>query len=465
MVKHYCTCGGKKMVTLRGQRRPVPCFWRGKHDGSTCPVGTGLLGSLHPQCFLAIGLFGLFDHKTQIKFEKGFRGFIEKQAQNYPLVERVYSVIPSPAKTRPNKEVDFNPTRYAPNGVPQSFSNNILQIILTACQRINSKTSLADLRGGGTFTGTLRGLWNTLYVRERRPFIEEMRGVPLKVRESVLAERTVNDAGQKRNGAYSLGNKRVQKNARHPKVQQELAQVSVLASFQTSKQVFDQDRIIMDDPNDRDDDAKDDFQKELRIDENWSPRYDAGYDAGIIARLTEQVLKDGLIPSEAVLQQGQHYALHATLTNPLGPEWKKVNGKVGILVATKTLQERAGMFPGEKLKTHDTCLWFTLCIKGVINRIRVKHWGRASRIPEGMVIYMAVIDTESVYYQKLRTFAISNIGCPTFHAMSAIHTGGPYVIPSHWVKIKYHPTEQLTLERLEYQPNVNGNFFDEVQIS
>jgi hypothetical protein len=178
------------------------------------------------------------------------------------------------------------------------------------------------------------------------------------------------------------------------------------------------------------------------------------------AGFTQQVLRDGLILSEAILQFGQHCALSGTLTHPLGPEWKKINGHQGIVVAAKTLQERAGVFPGVKLKKHDTANWFALCLEGVINRVRIKHWGHDTPIPDGAIIFMAIVHTESVCCQNLETFGEHAFGCRPNHAMCAIHNGGPFVIPSQWVKFEHCRGIAPTLEMLPYtQPNVTGEDF------
>jgi hypothetical protein len=90
------------------------------------------------------------------------------------------------------------------------------------------------------------------------------------------------------------------------------------------------------------------------------------------------------------------------------------------MVAAKTLQERAGVFPDVKLKTHDTANWFACCYEGVINRIRVKHWGYHTPIPDGTIIFMAIIETESVCYQNLETFGDGCFGCAPNHANPSI---------------------------------------------
>jgi hypothetical protein len=465
--KFYCICGGQKWDTIRGKRRLMPCYWRYQQCGSNAPVGTGQLGYLHPQCLIASGLFGLFDTATQTRFENGFREFLEKRARKYILLKALYNTIPSPVATRPNKDADFNPTRYTPNGVPQSFSEGIMQIILTACQLISSSTTLDDLDSGRTFNGTLRGLWNTMYMEDKYPFIDEMRGITQAKRtETKEVHAAFNETQPEYKGAHDKERINSREIAKRRRIKHEIANL-VAGTFQVSDQEFDSDRLLMADPNfDHTDQAKALFRIELGIDENWTPREEANYNAAMRASLTHQVVHKGLILSEAILQFGQHYALHGTLTHPLGPMWKKINGHQGILVAAKTLQERAGMFPDVELKKLDTCVWFTLCLKGVINRTRIKNWGKTNPIPEGTIIYVALIHTESVYYQTLETFAHPRMGCAPHHEMYAIHNCGPFVIPSQWVKFVYHKDIAPTFEKLPYtQPNVTSEDFVDVVFS
>jgi hypothetical protein len=106
------------------------------------------LGLLHPQCLLAVGLFGLFDTATQTRFENGFRKFLEKRARGSMTLKSFCCTIPSPAATLPNKGAAFNPAGHTPCLMPQSFPDRILQIILTACRQISSPTTLDDLDGG-----------------------------------------------------------------------------------------------------------------------------------------------------------------------------------------------------------------------------------------------------------------------------------------------------------------------------
>ena len=99
-IKTIAFAEGKSMrLPVKGKRLLMPCFW--VFGPGSVPVGEGALGKLHPQCLLAIGLFGLFDTLTPRTFEYEFCQFLEKRTQQYPLLQTLYNVIPSPAVTRP----------------------------------------------------------------------------------------------------------------------------------------------------------------------------------------------------------------------------------------------------------------------------------------------------------------------------------------------------------------------------
>jgi hypothetical protein len=214
------------------------------------------LGLLHPQCLLAVGLFGLFDTATQTRFENGFREFLEKRTRGSITLKSFCHTIPSPAATLPNKDAAFNPARCAPNRMPQSFPDRIMQIVLTACQQISSPTTLDDLDSGRTLNGTLRGLWLTLCSEDPCPFIDEMRGVAQAKRTAIREEHAVfNETQSDHKGAFDQEKQNTQKVAKHRQIKHDIAMV-VAGTFQASDDEFDLDRLLMDDPNDRTDQAK-----------------------------------------------------------------------------------------------------------------------------------------------------------------------------------------------------------------
>ena len=192
-----------------------------------------------------------------------------------------------------------------------------------------------------------------------------------------------------------------------------------------------------------------DFRKTIGIDENWMPREEVYDDQGTSA-IAKQV-REGLILSEAILKFEKHYALHATLMNP--SEFVLVNDKEGILVAAKTLQERFGMFKNMQLKTFDTKVWCTMSLQCSINRVRVKNWGPLGMIPEGTVIYVALIYPDSIYYKNLASFGVGEPNkqfFPPNHAMSAFYRNGMIMIPNAWMKFVYHAGDS----KLEFEKTV-----------
>lgn len=463
--KNYCICGGQKWEKIRGRRRLMPCFWRIQVSGA--PVGTGPLGDLHPQCLLAIGLFGLFDTATQTRFENGFRDFLQKRTRRYLLLQSLYDTIPSPATTRPNKDADFNPTRYTSNGTPQYFPNGIMQIILTACKRICSTTTLADLDGGRTFNGTLWGLWNTIHQEDDHPFIDEMRGLSLAARTVAREGHAIFYDSHQAEEYYAERRPELsstRKKGKRRRIRHEIGQF-VANSYEASTEVFQEGNILMTNPNNgKTQGAKAHAQKLFRIDENWTPR-EGKYNSVLEGRLTTQV-RGGLIVSEAIIQRGQHYAMSFTLTHPLGPGWKKVNGHQGILVSATTLKERGGMFQDREMKKLDTHVWQLVCFEGGVNHIRTKHWGQLTPIPEGTEIFVALTHPESVYYTNLVSFGTPRRGFAPNHAMFALHANGPFVIPNWWVKFVYHRNTAPIFKLLPYtQPNVSGADLDDLVLS
>jgi hypothetical protein len=302
-------------------------------------------------------------------------------------------------------------------------------------------------------------------MEDPHPFIDEMRGVTQAKRTATREEHAdSNETQPDRKGAFDQEKINARAVAKRRRIQLDIA-IVLAGTFQASDNELDCDRMLMDDPNKRTDQAKTLFRNELGIDENWTPR-EAKCNDQMRDRFAQQVLRDGLILSEAILKHGLCCALSGTLTHPLGSEWKKINGHQGVMVAAKTLQERAGVFPGVQLKKHDAANWFTCCYEGVINRIRVKHWGNDTPIPDGAIIFMAVVHAESVCYQNLEMFGEHAFGCNPNHAMCAIHNGGPFVIPSHWVKFEHRQGIAPALDKLPYtQPNVTGEDFVDVVFS
>jgi hypothetical protein len=80
---------------------------------------------------------------------------------------------------------------------------------------------------------------------------------------------------------------------------------------------------MIDNANSRTEEKKTLFRNTFGIDKDWMPREGVYDDQGMSA-IAKQV-REGLILSETILKSGKYYALHATLTNPLGTEFKLVN--------------------------------------------------------------------------------------------------------------------------------------------
>jgi hypothetical protein len=112
--------------------------------------------------------------------------------------------------------------------------------------------------------------------------------------------------------------------------------------FNASDEAFDPRCIIIDDVNERSQDAKMLLEEEIGVDDNWTPR-EGLHDTNKTSSITHQVLR-GLIPSESVLKAEKHWALHLTLTGPSGRNFKSVNGHEGILVSAENHKRRPTCF-------------------------------------------------------------------------------------------------------------------------
>ena len=414
-------------------------------------VGKGELGSLHPHCLISCGLFGLLGGNHQTLFEEGLHGFLQRYGQNSHKVEALWNKIPSPNKTIPNKGVRFYPRNYVLNATPGSFPgrfpDRILQIMLDACQLIRPSMTLDDLGGGSVFTGTLAVLHTHLHMEEgQHPFIDSMRGISTDQRASQHDKNLpTKDRRKNKHKTKSEVCKRNQ-SIQHQDVviRHHNKKAKAAASAFVAPDVdFNEDRLIRVDPNE----SKTEVRQELLklMDENWSPRLET-YDENQCNQLTNQV-RSGLILSEVIIKQRKYYALHGTMIDPLGSSWVKVDGHQGILTAATTLKEKAGMFKDVTLLVNDCFVWLNYCISGVIRRMQIKCGknGKPGIIPEGTWIYLAVVDTNSVYYNNLTTFTGKSGTCIENHAMYAIHRDGPFVIPSYWVKFQYFANEKIKI--------------------
>jgi hypothetical protein len=374
-------------------------------------------------------------------FQQGLAEFFKKCAQEHPLVQVMLDTIPNPATAQPWNPASFTPIAHVPQGTPlplASFSPGIMQVFLNACQRINPLLTLNDLNSS-TFNGTLKGLWNILHNEDNFTIIDSLRGATPEERESC---REVNNNGRVRHKPGE-GTERTRKSNTNCKVgkkrraKEAVSQVQAI-SFHASDKEHDPKHVIVADPNLLPEEEKTLFKNEIGIDENWAPREGMHSDVGTSAMTTQ--VRGGLILSEAILLFGKHHALRATLTNPM--EFKKVNGHRGIVVAAKTLQERAGAFANEQLKDLDAHVWTAFGIQCAIDHIRVKHWKVLGTIPEGAVICVALFCPDSTFCKNLVSFrATGKSGNMVFapnHAMSAILQSGVIMVPNAWAKFEHH---------------------------
>jgi hypothetical protein len=158
-AKNKCICGSnkeEKIVPSRGGgSKLVPCFWYAVKGAA--PVGNGPLGFIHQLCLLALGLFGLLgDYQT--RFEEELAVFLQKRCLRYKYVQTLLDTFPSPTTTRPWPKAPFTPIKFTQDETPLvSFSDGIMQTILTAVQQIDSSKSLEDL-DSSEFHGSLHVL-------------------------------------------------------------------------------------------------------------------------------------------------------------------------------------------------------------------------------------------------------------------------------------------------------------------
>jgi hypothetical protein len=133
---------------------------------------------------------------------------------------------------------------------------------------------------------------------------------------------------------------------------------------------------------------------------------------------------------EAFVSSKKYCALYATLTNPLGKAWSTVNGQKGVVMSKQFLKENAGLFASTPLKKHDNIPWFTFTMETALAHIRTKCYGTYNPIPDGTVIYAALLYPESPYLQHVLPNMIGGTFIAPNQALFARLNKHSYCVPS-----------------------------------
>jgi hypothetical protein len=124
-------------------------------------------------------------------------------------------------------------------------------------------------------------------------------------------------------------------------------------AFQVSDEFFNVNKVLNQDPNQMNETEKNQFQfqTELKIDENWTPR-EGVYENKQVPSTQRQVVSGqrrlDLIRGDSKAR----YILH-----PLGSSWIPVNGTPGVILAATVLKEQTALFQDRVMDKLDYCVW------------------------------------------------------------------------------------------------------------
>ena len=150
------------------------------------------------------------------------------------------------------------------------------------------------------------------------------------------------------------------------------------------------------------------------------------------------------ISAQDYLKSKFYGILHATLTNPLSEDWKpwspSANEKdiKGVLMSRVFLQSHFKLtFKGEA-KKFDNNVWGSFTLEGCLRHIQNKKFNGRQIIPNGTIIYLAVISSKSPFFDHFQPhFITDRRGGIAFSHETMVRTRCRQVVPDRWLVTKY----------------------------